>query len=139
VTGVSKGKKIFYGVWAGITVLLLLFGWIQTNRLRSVYAERDRIRAETVAALLSEAQSILDEAADQTGSLNLGNAQAGIASAASLLKAAERIATRDISRAIAERIKALEEIRSAVLQGDTAKTAAGDLKREASLLRELLK
>ncbi len=135
----SQSKKIFYGVWAAITAILLLFGWIQTNRLKSISAERDRIQAETVAALLSEAQSILDEAADQTGRLNLGNAQAGIASAVSLLKAAERISTRDAASAIRERMKAVEEIRAAVLQGDAAKTASGDLKREASLLRELLK
>lgn len=90
----------------------MLFGWVQTKRLEAVSAERDRLRAQTTAALLSEAQSILDEAADQTGRLNLGNAQAGTGSAISLLKAAERVAPPGTGAAIAERIKALEEIRA---------------------------
>jgi hypothetical protein len=135
----TRGRKIFYGAWTALTVLLVLFGWVQTKRLEAVSAERDRLRAQTTAALLSEAQSILDEAADQTGRLNLGNAQAGTGSAISLLKAAERVAPPGTGAAIAERIKALEDIRSALLQGDPGKTASGDLKREASMLRELLK
>ncbi len=135
----SKGRKIFYGVWAGVTVVAILFGWVQTQRLARASAERESIRAETVAALLSEAQSVLDEAAEQTGALNLGNAQAGIASAVSLLQAAGRIAPPEQARAIEERIKAAQEIRAAVLQGDREKNAAGDLKREASLVRELMK
>ncbi len=139
MTAVSKGRKIFYGVWAGVTVVAILFGWVQTQRLARASAERESIRAETEAALLSEAQSVLDEAAEQTGALNLGNAQAGIASAVSLLQAAGRIAPPEQARAIEERIKAAQEIRAAVLQGDREKNAAGDLKREASLVRELMK
>ena len=61
----TKLKKVFYSIWAGLTLILILFGWWQTQRLNSVSTERNRIRYTSINILLNDSQDILDVVARQ--------------------------------------------------------------------------
>ncbi len=135
----TKLKKVFYSIWAGLTLVLALFGWWQTQRLNTVSTERDRIQYTSLRTLLDESQRMLDIAARQvTGSPNeRTQATSSVATSLTLLDAASKSADTRTATDIRTEWDALSNLRSEVASSDPGAEVGETLRKEADKVRKI--
>jgi|GEM_PF-1354825 hypothetical protein len=133
----AKIKKGFFWTWAIATVLLVLFAWWQTGRLKTAAAERDQMRSQTISTLLGQAEGLLDSAADQVQAKNYGTAQSTAGAAIAMFEAGAQVADEELAREITERADQTTRLRASINEGDPEGSTADLLRSEATQTREM--
>lgn len=134
----TKIRKGFFWTWGVATVLLALFAWWQTSRLASVSADREQIRHKTLSTLLTQAATLLDNAADQVRASNFGTAQSTAGAAIALFDAAAPVAEGEATEEVQTRSEQVTSIRASMNEGDPGKVAVEQLRTEAVRTRDIL-
>ncbi len=129
----SKAKKIFFGVWAAVTIILVLFGWVQSTRLRRAVLTRDQIRYGSVVALLGQSQRLLDSAAGQP---NKNTADTSVAAALALLHEAASEAEPPTSATLDDEVARVQSVRRDMMQGQPV---SDRLRKEATSIRDIIR
>lgn len=132
----AKIRRYFFWTWTAATLILALFGYVQTRRLENASAELRHVRVSTVASLLGQSQGLLSAAAEEVDQRNLGTAQADASAALDLLKAAAANVKDDSAAKLGKTAEAIRKVRGDVLAGDENRTASGDLLRLSSEVRQ---
>lgn len=133
----AKIKKGLFWTWGIATVLLVLFAWWQTGRLKTAAAERDQVRRQAISTLLGQAEGLLDSAADEVQAKNYGTAQSTAGAAIAMFEAAAQVADGKLAKDITARADQATRLRASINEGDSEGSTADLLRSEATQTREM--
>lgn len=135
----NKAKKIFYLVWAVVTLILLLLVWWQRGQLRSLAIQRDRIRYQSMTTLLEEAAQMLDDSARYTAQGQSDQAARAVDVSLALLDAAGKAAESRQAGTIRDQWEEVQGLRPDVFKPARPDELQKQLRREAAGVRDLLR
>ncbi|MCC6484031.1 MAG: hypothetical protein IT209_04210 [Armatimonadetes bacterium] len=135
----NKVKKTLFSIWAVVTLVLLLDAWWQTAHVGRLAAERDRIRYQSLSALLEQSSRTLDDAARYTGNGQPEQAADSVASSLALLDAAGKTAESGNAQAIRSKWEDVQRIRGEVFQPANPRDVQKRLRQDATDVRDLLR